>query len=67
MSFKPKSLTLLNETGNVEIYRVSEDTRKKVEEDTRRINKQNMDLYHKSRKLIKQRENQKLKVRIGIL
>lgn len=36
--FRPKSLTLLNETGNVEIYRVSEETKKKVEEDSRRIN-----------------------------
>lgn len=62
-SFKPfNSLTLLNETGNVEIYRVSEETRKKVEEDTRRINQQNLDLYHKSRKMIKRKEHEKLKV-----
>lgn len=60
--FRPKSLTLLNETGNVEIYRVSEETKKKVEEDSQRIRQQNLDHYHRSRRIIKRKEHEKLKV-----
>lgn len=60
--FRPKSLTLLNETGNVEIYRVSEETKKKVEEDSQRIKQQNLDHYYRSRKMIKRKEHEKLKV-----
>lgn len=60
--FRPKSLTLLNETGNVEIYRVSEEMRKKVEEDSRRIHQLNLDNNYKSRKMTKRNEHKRLKV-----
>lgn len=62
---KKRQSTLLNETGNVEIYRVSEETRKKVYAETKAIERQRLNNNQRSRANFYKTENEKIKAREG--
>lgn len=56
--------TLLNPVKNVELYRVSEETRQRVATDSSRIEAENKHLYEVSRKRIMRKEADRLRVSI---
>lgn len=55
--------SLLNETGNIEIYRVSEETRKRVAEESKRIQEKIKLKNSNSRKEINQEEATKIRIK----
>lgn len=56
-----KSGKLLNEVGKIQLHRVSEETKEKVREDTKRVNEYNRVFLIKSKTRIQKQETERLK------